>query len=283
MNARIDHPLGVIHEMSNAAYHLVPALGSSGLRKLARSPAHYYAAMLDPQRPIVEPTPAMKAGTLAHCATLEPHTLAERYVVRPEGLDGRTKEGKAWLASVPVGLEVVSAEQMQTATRQAAAIRALPEIGALLDKGRTEVSVFSVDGPTGVTLKARPDLVSPAGDDCILIDLKTTTSASPKDFARSVVNFGYAMQSVQYSDVYEQASGQKVLGFLFMATESEYPHAAAAYMLPDEWLEIARKERRRLIDLYAGCLASGKWPGYGDEIVLLEMPVWLRIPTTEGD
>lgn len=283
MNARPDI-VGLVYDMPNAEYHANPALGSSGLKKLARSPQHFYAAYLDPQRPVSETTPAMRAGTLAHCALLEPHALVDRYVVRPEGLDLRTKDGKAWAASISPEFELVTAEQMRTAQRQAAAVRALPEIGALIGAGRTEVSAFAVDPQSGVMLKARPDVVAPAGNGVILVDLKTTTSASAKDFTRTIVNFGYAMQAAHYTDVYQQASGLEVLGFLFVCTESDYPHAAAAYMLPDDWLDAARKERRRLIDLYSSCSASGVWPGYSSAIQLLEMPAWLaRTPLTTDE
>ena len=52
---------GIYHGMPSAEYHATDALGSSGLRKLARSPRHFYGATLDPDRPVSEPTPAMRA------------------------------------------------------------------------------------------------------------------------------------------------------------------------------------------------------------------------------
>jgi hypothetical protein len=186
VNARTDLPIGLVYGMPNDDYHATDALGSSGLKLLRRSPAHYFGQTLDPQRPVREATPAMKAGTLAHCAILEPDKVAERYIVRPDGLEGRTKDGKAWLAALPVGIEAATAEQMQTAQRQAAAVRALPEIGPLLANGHAEVSAFWIDEATGAQCKCRPDFVHGTPSGVILLDVKTTQDAAPDAFQRSI-------------------------------------------------------------------------------------------------
>lgn len=269
-----DIPMGLLPHLPAPEYHAIHALSAGGLRRLRQSARHFYAAQLDPNKVHGDPTPAMKAGTLAHCALLEPHALAERYILRPADLDGRTKDGKAWLAAVPPGIEVVSAEQMQTAQRQAEAVRALPEVGALLEHGHAEVSAFWLDDVTGEHCKCRPDWVNDAGDGVVLLDLKTTQDASPSGFPRSIANFGYHLQAAWYSDGYERASGRMVLGFVFAVVEAEYPHAAAAYMLDDASLDKARAENRRLLDLYAACKRSGEWPGYPNTIQALALPSW---------
>jgi hypothetical protein len=273
MNAR-TLPFGVVHGIPNAEYHAHPALGSSGLKTLAKSPRHYWAAQLDPNRPVKEETAAMAAGTLAHCAILEPNKLAERYVVRPGGLDLRTKEGKAWLAAKPAGMEVVTHEQMQTAYRQHASVLSLPEVGALLATGEAEVSAFWLDEATGTPCKCRPDWVSPAGGGVVIVDIKTCQDASPKGFARAVANLRYDLQAAWYSHGFERASGLQVLGFVFAAVESDYPHAAAAYMLDDDALAKARAECDRLLALHRQCTDAGRWPGYPENIQLLTMPAW---------
>lgn len=274
MNARTGIPLGIFEGMASEKYHSIPALGSSGLKKLARTPQHFYGAALDPNRPPNDPTPAMKAGTLAHCALLEPASLPERYVVRPEWLDGRTKEGKAWLAAVPQGVEAVTAEQMLTAQRQAAAVRALPEIAAFLARGRAEVSAFWVDEESGVHCKCRPDWVHSTEVGDVLLDLKTTQDASPEAFAKSIARLGYHLQDAHYRDGWEQATGRTVLGLVFVVVEADYPHAAAAYVLDDASVAKARTEIRGLLDVYATCSTSGQWPGYPNTIQPISLPAW---------
>ena len=275
MSARDDLLLGLYPDLPAEDYHAIQALSAGGLKRLRQSPLHFWAARIDPNRAPTEPTPAMRAGTLAHCALLEPQTLAERYLVKPAGLDMRTKKGKAWAASLEgKPIEWISGEQHATALRQAAAVRALPEIASLMENGFAESSAFWIDEATGEHCKCRPDWVSEASDDVVLIDLKTAQEASPGGFPRTIANFAYHLQAAHYSDGFEKATGRMVLGFVFAVVESDPPHAAAAYMLDDTSLAKARAENRRLTDLYAACKAADSWPGYPSSIQVLSLPAW---------
>lgn len=273
MSARIDLPMGLMRDMPAEQYHAIQALSAGGLKRMAQSPAHFYGLQLDPARPPSEPTPAMRNGTLVHCAVFEPAALAERYVVKPLGLDGRTKEGKAWIAA-NLDREIVDASQMAAAEAQAAALRRLPDVAALLFEGMAEVSAFWIDDDTGELCKCRPDWASPAGDGVVLVDGKTCQEASPDGFSRAIWNFRYDLQAAWYSDGFERATGKRVHGFVFAAVESSWPHAAAAYLLDDEVLDRARAKNRELLNLYAQCKATGQWPGYPEQIVSITLPRW---------
>lgn len=275
MTARDDVRLGIVPDMPAEQYHATMALSAGGLKRMRQSPAHFYGLQLDPNRPQdVEPTPAMKNGTLVHCALFEPDELERRYVVKPAEVDFRTKEGRAWRDAQSA--EIVDPLQITIARAQAAAVRRLPEVGVLLERGMPEVSAFWIDESTGELCKCRPDWVSPAGDGVILVDGKTCQDASPDGFARAVWNYAYHLQAAWYSDGYERATGQRVHGFVFAAVESAWPHAAAAYMLDDQALDRARAENRRLLDLYAECRRTGVWPGYQQSIQPLSLPAWAK-------
>ena len=274
MNARVESPLGLITDMPAEEYHSTHALSAGGLKRLRQSPMHFWAHQIDPNRTPSTPTAAMKAGTLAHCALLEPWALRDRYVIRPEGLDGRTKEGKAWLAAVPAGSIAVSFDEMETAAKQAQAVHSLPEIAAFMNNGRAETSAFWIDEATGELCKCRPDWTSDAGDGVVIIDLKTCQDASLSGFPKTIANFGYHLQAAWYADGYEKATGRMVIGFVFACVESAAPHAAAAYMLDDSSMEKARAENRRLLELYASCKDENRWPGYTNTIQVLSLPAW---------
>lgn len=269
MNGRI------VHGMPAADYHAARGVNASTLKALRKSPAHYYGLTRDPHRPPRETSAAMKAGTLAHAALLEPETLASRYVVKPTDLDMRTKAGKEWRAAQ--ALEVIDADQMAAALAQAASVKRDPEAASLLASGAAEVSAFWEDPETGRACKCRADWVHETGAGVILVDVKTCQDASPKGFARAVDAYGYHLQAAWYARGYALASGSPVLGFVFAAVESDWPHVAANYMLADDVMEAAQRENARLLRLYIDCESSGKWPGYPSGVNLLTLPKWAQI------
>ncbi len=266
---------GVYLDLSNEDYHRGPGLSKSGLDLIAKSPAHYFARYLDPQRPpSPEATASQLAGTLAHCAILEPAEFAKRYAIGPD----TTRAAKAWKdceLHLPPGVTAIKADDHARAFAQAASLRRLPDIAEALSRGNPEVSVFWNDAETGALCKCRPDWVHDCGDaGVILIDIKTTGDASPGDFARSIARFRYHVQAAWYSDGFKIATGRDVLAFVFAAVEGDYPYAASAIMLDAESIEQGRREYRRDLNTYADCKATGEWPGYGAGVHLTSLPKW---------
>ena len=283
MNAPRELRLGLVRDMPAEEYHATRAMSAGGLKRMRQSPAHFYGLHLDPARPKQETTPAMANGTLVHCCVFEPEAVAARYAVKPAGHDGRTKEGKAWAADVEArGLQIVGHADMQAAKAQAAAVRAVPDLAALLAEGYGEASCFWIDEETGELCKCRPDWTNPAGDGVILVDGKTCRDASPEGFGRAVWNLGYHLQAAWYADGFEKATGQRVHGFVFAAVESDWPYVAMPYMLGDDVLAAARRENRRLLNRYAECNRTGIWPGYGSSAVqLINLPKWANLESDE--
>lgn len=277
MTARDDLPLGLHPTMPADEYHAVPAMSAGGLKRMRQSPAHFYGKQLDPNRPRdSEPTPAMRAGTLFHVALFEPDQIAARYAVKPEGLSFASKDGKAWKAALPAGVEAIDADDLAKAQTQARRVRALPDVSALLSDGMGEASAFWIDPQTGELCKCRTDWTSPAGDGVVLIDGKSCQDASPEGFARTAWNMGYLHTAAWYIDGYEAATGLKVHGYVFAAVEHEWPHVAAPYMVPDDLLDKARAENRRTLDRYAECKRTGIWPAYSEGITLITLPAWAQ-------
>lgn len=256
--------------MSFADYLAADAMSNSGLKRLRRSPAHFKAG----DDPDAEQKPSLRRGSLLHTLVLEPDETGVRYVVKPEGMTFSTKEGKAWRDAVPTGMEIVSTSEMRAAVRQAANLRAVPEVAALLGEGQAEVSFFWVDAITGELCKGRADWVFRTPQGVILLDLKTSEDASPAGFAKACARYGYHMQAAWYSDGWKAATGEEVLGFVFGAVESAWPNVAEAYMLDDEAIDKGRAECRRLLNLYAECKSADHWPAYAETITPLSLPAW---------
>lgn len=275
-------PLGLA-DITNEAHHAHPAIGSSGLVLMQRSPLHYWSRYLDPEREHKESTPAQKIGTAWHTAIFEPAKMRQRYVEIPEGLDRRTKEGKAlWAEIEATGLEPIKAADIAEIFAMADAALAHPTTRVILDRcGQSievERSMFWVDPDTGAHCKIRPDLavmpckMFPNG---LIVDGKTTGDASPEEFARSAWNYDMAIQAAWYSDGFQRVVGTKEPPpFLWLAQEKERPYATAYYSAGDDIIKFGRKRYLRLLRLYAECCRTGVWPGYPPTVEPLQLPSW---------
>ena len=248
--------------INNADYHADPAVSASHLHLAAVSPYHYWSRYRNPKRPVIKPTDAMRAGSLVHCAVLEPDELAKRYgVCGPRN----TKAGKEQAAELEAaGIEAVSAADWELAMAMAASVRSHPAAAELLRTGQAEQSFWWDDLATGLRCKCRPDWMTST----TLVDLKTCTDASPRGFARSVAKYRYHVQANHY------ITGCNAERFIFIAVEKTYPYACAVYELDVDAMVAGENARRRDLSVIADCMAIDEWPGYGDAIQPLSLPSW---------
>jgi hypothetical protein len=293
MNARTPM-LGVYPGLTNADYHALQGVNNSLLSSMHRSPAHAYALHIDPDRARRSPTPAMMAGTLAHCAILEYDDFGTRYHVAPTNAPKQPTKAQ-WSAKSPSadslaamswwtdfnahtgGAEVITIDQYALAQQQRSAVMSRSDLGLYFSSGTAEQSAFWIDKDTGLLCKCRPDWVHTLPDGrAIIVDVKTTQDAGSEEFSRSVWKFGYHRQAAWYSRGWAAASGQEVAGFVFAAVSSEHPVLAAAYMLDDESAAQGADECSELLALYAECKRTGKWPGYGGTVQLISLPKYAR-------
>jgi exodeoxyribonuclease VIII len=232
------------------------------LHAVAASPYHYWSRFINPDRPPSVQTAAMKLGSLTHCAVLEPDELSSRYGIC---LPRNTKAGKEMAAEMEAaGIEAVTASEMEQAIAMAGSVRSHQAAAALLRDGKAEQSFWWDDTPTGLRCKCRPDWYT--GN--TIVDLKTTTDASPKGFARSVAQWRYAIQQNHY------LAGTFAERFVFIAVEKTYPYAVGVYELDEAAALYGETERRNNLQTIADCRAISEWPGYGNTIQPLGLPAW---------
>mgnify|MGYP006284987957 CR=1 FL=1 len=250
--------------MNNAEYHAHPALSKSGLDQINRSPAHYQAWLTDPR---IE-TPAMKIGTAAHCAILEPDRFQTDYIAAPEGIDRRTKAGKEqWADMESSGKIILPADDYAALLAMRESVMSHPSARELLSEGVAEQSYFGQ--LWGVDVKCRPDWLISG----IVVDLKTTQDASLSGFSKSIANYRYAVQHAFYSDVLA-ACGIDVSAFIFVAVEKVAPYAIGVYELDAASVEVGREAYQRNLDTYKRCLDTGEWPAYSNAIESISLPKW---------
>lgn len=261
-------------KMDNNQYHAdTTYIGKSGLDIVARSPAHYWARYLDPNRVRKADTPALIFGSLLHAAILEPHTLPEKYAIVPSDMNKHKKEWGDFKAAHTHKI-IVDADDMQAALAMRAAAMRHPQASALLtSSGDCEKAIFATDPETGALLKIKPDRFNHNG---IMLDVKTTEDARADAFAKSVHKYRYHVQDAFYTDVARWA-GHDVKAFVFIAIEKEPPYAVAVWWLDEEARERGRSLYRDSLNTYAKCLATNDWHAYqqqDDTDIILTLPKW---------
>jgi exodeoxyribonuclease VIII len=247
---------------TNEQYHADPAISASHLKAVMQSPHHYWSRYVNPQRPAVEPTTAMRLGSLAHCAVLEPDELLQRYgVCGPRN----TKAGKEQAERMAAdGIEAVTSSDMALALSMAASVREHPYAAALLADGKAEQSFWWDDKATGQRCKCRPDWYQ--GN--TLVDLKTCQDASPGAFARACATFGYHTQAAHY------LNGTFADRFVFIAVEKTYPYAVGVYELDADAMVAGAEQCRIGLQTISDCRAINEWPGYTTTCDTIAMPKW---------
>lgn len=253
-------------EVPEANYNAdVTAVRKTWLDQIAKSPAHLQAYRAG----LIQPSEAQLLGQLLHTFVLEPHLVGGRFYREPE-LGNRNskavKEQLAELAAANPGRTPIREKQYDAALRMREAVYAHPAAKKLLEyDGYFERSIFWDNTDTSERCKARYDKVSPRG--AFIADVKTTTDASPAEFAKSMVNYRYHVQAAHYTE----PTG---LRFVFIAVEKSPPYGVAVYAAGDDTIRIGESRRLPNLRTYAECRAKNVWPGYPDFIQRIELPPW---------
>lgn len=269
-----DEPkVGIFPSVSWETYSSWHALRSSYLRHFERSPAHARAALLEPQ----DPTREMDLGTALHCAILEPHAFESRYVLGLEHprRSNAEKAAHAAFEAEHAGKGILKHDEWATVERVREAIWKQPWAPELLGgKGANELSAVWKDAELGALCKLRIDRYTGSFEGFpMLVDLKSCRDASKPAFQRSIVNYGYDLQSALYLDGLGTVQPHP-RRFCWVAFEKEPPYAAAVYEPDDACLERGRTLYKRAIAQHLECTRTGIWHGYPTHVQVIGLPPW---------
>ncbi len=282
---------GVYKAIPDAIYHQSKLLSNSAMSLLNADqggcPAKFkHQQMQSTSEPLATPNSmsgaAMDIGTAIHSALLQP-TEINNHVVRLPELNYRKKDdvaqwqeirdanpGKVYLRpevwdKVESIVDAVLNDEGQTFAREILSLAGDRELSIIED----------VQGCRYTTkCKARIDMLAPEAN--TIVDLKTTRDASPAGFAKAVANRHYYRQAAFYKYMVEQATGNKVDYFVFLAIETHEPYLSGVYRIKPQDLMEGTNEFRKLIDVYGKCENHNEWEGYqvADQIIDLELPGW---------
>lgn len=264
-----DWELGLHPGIPADVYHRMPGVSQSMLKILRdSSPAHLQWRMEHPQ----PPTAAQTLGAAIHDCVLIPDEFERLWVRGIEG-DGRTKavkEARRELEELNPTATVLKPEDFDTCLWVRDAIARHPKARQLL-MGDAEQSAFWLDPKTGILCRGRFDLLGHKTG--TIVDLKTTISAARAPFSRSIFSYGYHIQAAHY------LAGARALDlphthFAIIAVEKTPPYGIALYELADPAIEDGARELEPLMETYAWCLENNTWPGYSEDVEVIDLPRW---------
>lgn len=247
--------------VSRAEYHRDRTCTSNGaLNDFRRSiPLHHGRYVLGTIHG-KEPTEAMSMGTALHTLVLEPHKWQAEIAITPEGIDRRTKIGKADWASFQAtsgGKTIITQEQADVCHAMRDAILADETAAAVLSlPGPVEQPIRWRDEESGLWVRNLLDKWVPSIG--TVVDLKTSSDPTPSEFARSVANFKYHCQAALYKRGAEAVYGVPC-DFLFVVVGTETPHEVACFQLDSEGMELGERLNRDALNELAERRRTNNW------------------------
>ena len=257
----------IIHNLSFTQYQDIKALNNSSLSAFRQCPAKYRYAVDN----VREDTDALKLGRAIHTAVLQPELFNEEFLCLPE-IDRRTTKGKEAYQQLLLenpGKTLLKAEEFEKAMQIATSVRCNKAAIRLLKDARCEVTSTWTDSDTDVDCKARIDAHNQ--DYGMIVDLKTTTDASPSGFPRKLWAYGYHRQAAWYLEAM-QANKEAAQHFVFIAVEKDPPYPVGVYRLDDEAIRLSRAENKALLRRFAECKRTDYWPEYTTGIETISLP-----------
>jgi len=277
--------VGIYRDLDIEAYHSGGGVSRSGLMEFNKTPAHYWNAYLNPDRPKKEPTEAMNFGNAFHTFILENDKFESRFCVKPEqmllkdlvDLYGKDKgrvlfdQQKDELAGFLLKSShktVLTEQQVETLHLMKQSLMNHDKAPGLIEDGLYEHSVFWEDPHSGVLCKTRPDIWH--GN--MTVDLKTIAAADERSFVNAMMAHGYHIQSAMNREGIRATNGTDIKTHVFLCVEKTFPYSIGVYILDISALELAQVKFKNLVTSFAECKRNDVWPGYETKTIFL--PKW---------
>lgn len=286
-----------VDDLPMAEYHGdQDAFGSSQLKYMLQSPAHFYEHVIAARdRPAKDATPAVQAkmdfGSLVH-AVLSDKVNEEFVIYDGDGLNDmqpkdRNKYIDGYKAIAGPNRRISTEDVLEKACLAAESARQHPAIKPVLDSAIYEQSIFYTigtsafyDTPEGkafasttgcppslpgedlcVNLKARPDLLALGGSAAGILDWKTTEDASLYPFASVARRLNYYFSAAMYQHACELAYNTR-FQFAWVAIEREPPFGVQVYKADREELIKVKSQYIQCVQKLGLCLHTNSWPSY---------------------
>jgi len=292
----------IIHGESAAIYHAREAVSAgmiwTWISECGRQA--WYESPYNPKRPPSKKLTEFDIGTATHLLVLEAEEFAKRTVlighrsyssdIAKKLRDEAYEAGKTPLR--PQDWELVMAMHKALCESEAAEL--------LFGEGVNEVTyTWELGGPSAFEPTEKP-IVGKARADRIttdsIIDLKTSTTASPAAFERAMHRDGHHVRAAWYTDGWSEQGNAVKLGvrdaadYLFVVVAKTPPHLVEVYSVEEESLAWGRTLIKKALHEFRRAWEADLWPGYsrqGSRITSVPLPAFaknlLRLKESSGE
>ena len=262
--------------ITNAEYHgRKTHLSSTNVRTHKKNKKQFKYSLT---HELVKQTKAMADGTAVHAFFLERDKFNSDFVIKPADMRLNTKAGKEW-AQEHQSKIIIDSELGNNLYEMEKSFMDSPARLIYDKQGQSELSYFWDDLGL-VKGKCRPDWISNDGN--IVVDIKTTTDASPYGFQKSIANWGYHLQLGWYLRGLQKL-GLPAKEFIFIAIEKTPPFSVGVYRANKDMITYANDEINNLVYDIDESLKSDDFPDYTPEIMDLGLPNWMNPKEPEYD
>lgn len=256
-------------------YHGWPEVSCSQLKALRESPLAFYWRFIAKQHAGPK-SDSLAYGTLLHTwAELGPDEFWPKVVVAPDSLVTATgafsAKAKDWLANIEPGLIPVSPADKEKLTAQTDALLANKQVRKIVE-ARVDAEFNIRTTWNGHAIRCRVDGATPE----YFYDWKTTRDFAPqREWWRSVMQFGYHLQSAMYQHCALQC-GWPPHRMRFIVTSTVWPHECGVYVLPEALIAKGERECLRLLEELRQRLDWNVWHSVdSDEASELPVPSYV--------
>lgn len=301
--SRVRNLVADLSESTNDNYFNIDAFSAHSSRLLITDPIKW-------KNKVETISPALVFGSAFHYALLNsvndvgefvPQIFDKKFAVIPEEINARTNAGKEFLRDFHAKCEAEGKTILSSADFQL--INAMRDkllssergkifLGIVKNKNLSvykEVPLFwdyQTDFGDFIKCKAKCDILihNPQDNTIYIVDLKTTTSATPEEFTKSIVNFGYAWQSAWYSLPFSEL-GYKIIFYCFAVEKNKnadfgiYNINRFSKIETPNVIEFLENSK----DLVNNALRNNEYNVFGNKSNSLNPPSWFkgtRIPSS---
>lgn len=203
-------------------------------------------------------------GSAVHEMILEPQLFNSNYLVAPK-FDKRTKEGKESFAKfneMAQGKTILFEDEYAMVLEMAVNVKNNHTFMELLNDSYYEVSCYTIDANTGLSIRLRPDILPKSKS--TIVDIKSCIESSPKKFKSDVYSYGYSISAAFYLDFLKREN------YVFAAIEKQAPYQSSLYVLNDDMVEYGRQQYRMALDLIKWSIDNNYWCDYVEFEILKE-------------